>query len=286
MKTINLEHAKKLLPIGAKVRFYPIDGDAGYEDTVVCSEPWELGSGQIVIKVEGRSGGVNVDHLWLSPSVVIGGHIPYPVHDGRKRMDGKTYLPDAKGNLVPIEAVKPQNALEDETVRKIIGYAKALSDQISRFKEHTFDDIGDFEAILAQEYDAKFGGKKGNKTLMTHDGLYKVSVQVADNIDFGPELQIAKGLLDECLTEWAADARPELRAIVTRAFNTDKAGQINRSEIFMLLRLDISDPRWVKAMKAIRDAMRIVGSKTYVRCHERSTSDGRWEPITIDLAKA
>jgi len=75
-------------------------------------------------------------------------------------------------------------------------------------------------------------------------------VQVADHIDFGPELQIAKGLDDECLNEWSAEARPESRAIVTRAFNTDKAGQINRSENFMLLRLDISDARWLRTLAA------------------------------------
>jgi hypothetical protein len=139
---------------------------------------------------------------------------------------------------------------------------------------------------LAQEYDAKVGGPKGNKTLMSHDGLFKVSVQVADNIAFGPELQTAKTLVDECLNEWAESARPELRAIVTRAFNTDKEGQINRSEIFMLLRLEINDPRWQRGMQAIRDAMRVVGSKTYPRCHRRDTPDGKWKAVTIDLAKA
>lgn len=211
---------------------------------------------------------------------------PHPIPDGRVDVKGAPYMHDAKGALVPVEMIKPQNLLEDETVRKIAGYALALSEQISRFKEHTFDDIGDFEAILAQEYESTLGGAKGNKTLLTHDGLFKVQVQVADHIDFGPELQIAKGLVDECLNEWSAEARPEIRAIVTRAFNTDKAGQINRSEVFMLLRLEIEDPRWRKAMQAIRDAMRVVGSKTYVRCYHRIAADAPWQAITIDLAKA
>jgi len=211
---------------------------------------------------------------------------PAPIPDGREEIGGKTYMRDAKGALVPVELIRPQDILQDETVRRIVGYAVALSDQVARFKAHTFDDIGAFEALLEQEYGATVGGPKGNKTLMSHDGLFKVSVQVADYIDFGPELQIAKELVDECLNEWAADARPEIRAIVTRAFNTDKAGQINRAEIFMLLRLEITDPRWLKAMQAIRDAMRVVGSRTYVRCHKRKGPDAPWEPITIDLAKA
>ena len=213
-------------------------------------------------------------------------HNPLPIPDGRVEVSGKTYMPDAKGNLVPVELVAPATQLEDETVRKIIGYAMALSEQVARFKGHTFEDLGALEALLRQEYGVTKGGAKGNKTFMSHDGLFKVQVQVADHIDFGPQLQIAKELVDECLNEWAADSRPEIRAIVTRAFNTDKAGQINRSEIFMLLRLEIEDKRWQEAMRAIRDAMRVVGSKTYIRCYERDRHDAAWRAVTIDLAKA
>lgn len=199
---------------------------------------------------------------------------------------GTPHMKDAMGRLQPVSTVKPQDVLQDEVVRKIIGYAMQLSFQVARFKNHTFEDLSAFEGLLAQEYGETRGGSKGNKTFMSFDGCLKIQVQVADLVDFGPELQIAKGLIDECLNEWAANAREELRAIVTRAFNTDKAGQINRAEIFMLLRLEIEDPRWKEAMRAIRDAMRVVGSKTYVRCYQRDHGDAPWEAITIDLAKA
>ena len=210
---------------------------------------------------------------------------PAPIPDGRVVANGNTYMTDAKGGLVPVDLVKAQDQLQDETVRKIIGYALALSAQMARFKEHVFDDIGDFEAILEQEYGSTIGGSKGNKTLLSFDGLFKVQVAVADKFDFGPELQVAKGILDECMNEWSADAPAELRAIVTNAFNTDKEGQINRAEIFKLLRLEITDTRWQRAMKAIRDAMRVVGTATYVRCYQRPTQDAKWQHITIDLAK-
>lgn len=209
-----------------------------------------------------------------------------PLPSAEIDVNGEAYMRDSRGQLVPVSLVKPMDKLIDETVRKIMGYGIPLSDQVARFKGHTFDDIGALEALIAQEYDSRLGGKKGNMTLMSYDGCYKVQVQVADNITFGPELQIAKALVDECLNEWASNARDEIKAIVTRAFNTDKEGQINRSEIFMLLRLEIADERWQNAMRAIRDAMRVVGSKTYVRIYQRPTCDAPWEAVTIDLAKA
>jgi hypothetical protein len=211
---------------------------------------------------------------------------PAPIPTGRQIVGDVTYMTDPKGALVPVSVIKPMDQLVDEVVRKIMGHAIAISDQVTRFKAHTFEDIGGLEALLAQEYGSTLGGAKGNKTLTTYDGLFKVQVQVADRITFGPELQIAKTLVDECLNEWAATARDELRAVVTRAFNTDKEGQINRSEIFSLLRLEIEDSRWQQAMRAIRDAMRTEGTQTYVRAYRREAADLPWQAITIDLAKA
>lgn len=205
---------------------------------------------------------------------------------GTVMVGGKPYVYDAKRNLVALENVKAADKLQDETVRKVIGYARELSAQVARFKQHTFDDLQSYEDLLAQEYGAKVGGAKGNKTFMTFDGLMKVSVQVQDYIDFGPQLQIAKGLIDECLREWTADSVPQLRTIVTHAFNVDNNGQINRSAIFALLRYDLDEERWVNAMTAIRDAMRVVSSKLHVRCYERDSQDGDWRHVTIDLAKA
>lgn len=211
---------------------------------------------------------------------------PYPIPDGVVDVGGKPYMLNAKGDLTPLEVVPAREKLEDETVRKIMGFALALSDQITRFKGHTVSDLGEFDALLAQEYNVRKGGPKGNRSYKTRDGLFEVEVRVQDNVEFGPELQIAKNLVDECLTEWSEDSRPEIRAIVTRAFNTDKEGKINRSEIFMLLRLEIEDPRWQEAMRAIRDAMRVTGSKSYIRFWMRDRFDAPRRSITIDLAAA
>lgn len=221
-----------------------------------------------------------------TPSTAPESDAPVPAVDGTVTIAGKKFMPDARGHYVPIEAVKPQHKLEDEMVRKVIGFARDLSAQIGRFKGHTYEDLGEMDALLAQEYQVKRGGRKGNRTYQTHDGLMKVQVQVADLLDFGPELQQAKSLIDECLVEWTDEGRAEIKAIVLRAFNVDREGQINRSELFSLLRLDIVDERWKRAMQAIRDGIRVTGSKLYYRFYERPDVTARWQTISIDLAKA
>lgn len=201
-------------------------------------------------------------------------------------VNGKDYMTGPKGELVPVEAVKPADKLMHETVMKILGYAQPLAEQIARFKQHTFEDVDSFVALLDQEYGARAGGRKGNITLTSFDGLVKVQVQVADHISFGPELQTAKSLVDECLKDWTSEARTEIRAIVNRAFNVDKEGKVNRAELLGLLRLDIEDGRWGRAMDAIRDSMRVIGSKRYVRFYRRDHAQAQWRAVPIDIAAA
>ncbi|APO76083.1 hypothetical protein AM571_CH03289 [Rhizobium etli 8C-3] len=215
-------------------------------------------------------------------SVIIE-ELPVP---GITLINGKSYMADARGGLMPLEMVSAAHKLEDETVRKIMGYATSLSAQIARFRGHTMTDLGEFDALLAQEYQTTKGGKKGNRTYQTFDGLMMVRVQVSDFIAFGPQLQIGKKILDELMTDWSADSRPEIRAIITRAFNTDQEGKVSRADIYTLLRLPIEDERWLEAMRAIRDAMRVVGSKEYVRFYQRAKVTDEWQAVTIDLAKA
>ena len=61
----------------------------------------------------------------------------------------------------------------------------------------------------------------------------------------------------------------------------------------MLMRLDMEsddtsevDERWQRAMNALRDAIRVIGSKEYVRFGIRDSFDGEWTTVSIDLAKA
>lgn len=207
------------------------------------------------------------------------------VPDGKHEIKGKIYMGDGRGGFQPIETIKAQHLLEDEVTRKIISYAIPLSEQVGRFKSHSFADISGHEAVLAQEYNATLGGRKGNKTLQTVDALFKVQIRIADHLEFGPELQTAKSLFDQCLNEWAADTQPELRSLVTDAFQTDKAGNINRTRIFMLLRVDSEDERFLEAQRATRDAIRVVGSKAYILCHRRESYDAEWKLIPINVAK-
>ena len=201
-------------------------------------------------------------------------------------MNGRSYMRDARGALVPVETIKPIDLLMDQLVRKIESYAQPLSEQIGRFKQHSFEDVDTFVSLVAAQYGKVLGGAKGNTTFNSFDGTLRVQVAISDHYEYGSELQVAKALVDDCLRDWSGDANPNLRAIVEKAFSVDREGKINRAELLSLRRLKIDDPRWAKAMEAIVDAERVMGSKRYLRVYRRPTADAAWTAVSIDLASA
>lgn len=195
------------------------------------------------------------------------------------------YLQDGFGRLVPIETIKPIDLARDQLVGEIFAHALALSRQIAAFKKQTFGDIEAFVELSAEQYDVKLGGSKGNVTLMSFDGRYKVQRAIAEHICFDERLQAAKALIDECITAWSDGADVKIRVLVNSAFQVDKEGRINTGRVLGLRRIDITDDRWKRAMQAIGEAVQVVGSKSYVRVYERD-AHGEYQPIALDVAGA
>lgn len=188
------------------------------------------------------------------------------------------------GDLRPVEMVSELDMMRDAVVLDLIDEAKAMAAKLAAFKRLVFTDIHAFAACSAAKYGTVWGGKKGNITLTSFDGRYQVRMASADNIAFDERLQVAKSLVDECLTEWTETSRPEIQVIVQQAFNTDKEGQVNVGRILALQRLEIMDERWQRAMKAIRDGIQITGTKSYVRFYERITGTDEYQAISLDIA--
>lgn len=194
------------------------------------------------------------------------------------------YKRDPQGRLIPIDAIRPIDLERDELVAQLVAQARTTSEGLAKFKLQAFQDIQAFVDLSAEQYGAKVGGSKGNVTLMSFDGRYKIIRAYQDNIVFDERLQAAKALIDECLRDWTATAGPEVRAIIDRAFEVDKAGKLNEGRILALRRVDIKDPRWKRAMDAISESIQVVGSKGYIRVYERQGDSDAYTPISLDVA--
>ncbi|OPX57048.1 Protein of unknown function [Oceanospirillum multiglobuliferum] len=194
------------------------------------------------------------------------------------------YRKDAQGRLVPEDLIKPIDKARDELVLELVAKAKTLQTGLIQYKATAFGDIEAFVEMSAEEYGVKLGGKKGNVSLLSFDGRYKVVRAIQESITFDERLQAAKSLIDQCLHDWTENTGPEIRAIIGEAFRVDTKGEIRTARVLALRRLEISDGRWQKAMQAISEACQVTGSKSYVRLYERVGASDRYQVISLDLA--
>lgn len=195
------------------------------------------------------------------------------------------YMKNARGSLDPIEIVKPIDIARNDLVLEIITRALPLRAQLARFRTGAMEDLAAFVDLSAEQFGAKIGGNKGNITLMSYDGQYKIVRAIDEYTVFDERLQVAKVLIDECIHEWAAGARAEIRTLINDAFQVDKEGRVNTKRVLGLRRLDIQDPRWRRAMDAIGESLLTVGSKAYLRLYERQ-ADGSYKQLSMDISSA
>lgn len=198
-------------------------------------------------------------------------------------MSENAYMENAQGHLVPLEHVRPIDMARHELVMEKVAKVKAMRTALAALKAEIMADVEAFIDLSAEKYKVKLGGTKGNVALPSYDGKFKLVRQMAEDINFGEQLQAAKSLIDECLRDWTQGARSELRALVDSAFQVDKAGNLSTARVLGLRRLEITDDRWTRAMTAIDDSIQVTGTRPYVRVYERD-AQGRYTAIPLDMA--
>ena len=196
------------------------------------------------------------------------------------------YMQDSAGRLVPRDKVKPQELMVNDLVEERFDKARTLRVDLKGFRDETFELIHTALALITEQYGTTYGGQKGNITLTSFDGRRRITIAIGDSISFGPELQAAKGLIDNCLERWSEGADANLKVIVTDAFEVGKEGKIRTDKILGLRRLNIEDEEWQRAMQAISDSIRIDTTKAYLRFHERSGPDDDFRQVPLDIARA
>ena len=186
------------------------------------------------------------------------------------------YRKDAKGRLIPEESIKPIDLARDELVQELAAKALELNRALAQFKAAAFGDVETFVQLSAEEYGV---------SLVSFDGKFKIQRAVQDRITLDERIEAAKTLIYECLDEWTDDSRKEIKTIIKDVFRTDKEGKLRVGEILSLRRYDFDDPRWIKAMDILADALRVIGTTSYVRFYQRVGDSDRYRPISLTLAE-
>lgn len=194
------------------------------------------------------------------------------------------FMKNALGHLVPVAQVREHDLLRDQVAGSLAVRGKALSEALAEFKKAALADIADLVSVSAERYQVTLGGKKGNVSITTFDGQYKIERAYAERITFTEEIMAAKELIDQCIRAWSEGANSHLQVLVDRAFRANRQGELKTSDVLSLLRAEIDDPAWQAAMQALRDSIMVTGTAVYIRVYEREGDTDRYKPIPLNIA--
>ncbi|MFI8383325.1 DUF3164 family protein [Pseudomonas sp. NPDC079086] len=193
------------------------------------------------------------------------------------------WVRNAIGNLVHETEIREQDKLRDGVVTEIAKKAVELNAALKSLKEKALADIADLISIAGEKYDMKLGGPKGNVTLTSFDGGYRVQRVCADRITYTEEMEVAKAKVFECIRSWSDVSHKHLVTIASNAFRLNRQGEISVARVAELMRIEIDDPEWRKAMEAVKDSLSVAGKAVYIRIQERQADDS-YETIILDIA--
>ena len=194
------------------------------------------------------------------------------------------YWEDANGALIPVSKIKEIDKDRHRVVSELCEQAKKESATLMGFKTTAMHAVSEFIERSLSAYDVKHGGNKGNVTLISFDGRYKIVRQMQPSIVFDERLQAAKALIEECIQSWSKGSNVNIKLLVNDAFQVDQQGKISTPRVLGLRRHDITDEKWLLAMKAINDSMQVASTKPYIRFYERDNTTGAYYPINLDVA--
>ena len=186
------------------------------------------------------------------------------------------------GHFVPDAMVTDAETLREELVIDLCDEALVLNLKLKKFKERGFSEIAAFVEINAERFDMKVGGEKGGVTLRSFNGQWKVERSIQAFLALDNNINIAKALIDECLMEWTD--RDEMKTVIEHIFNVGSEGKLRTDLVLSLLRWDIKDAKWVRAMDALRQSINVACSRAYLRIYRRVGDTNKWQAITLDIA--
>jgi hypothetical protein len=191
------------------------------------------------------------------------------------------YMVNGQGHLVPVTAIREIDLLRDHLVQNLISEVKLRSAEAAGFKALCQAQISSFVEVAGQEHGITMGGAKGNVALTSFDGRFKVIRAIDETIQFSEGLVVAREMIERCIQRWSSGANANLVALINKAFETDRAGNISTARVLGLASVKIDDEEWRKAIDAIQQSVQVAATKSYVRFYERNAL-GQYVQIPLD----
>ena len=189
---------------------------------------------------------------------------------------------DSNGNDIPLKYVSKYDKAKDKTVRSILARflkARAMLEGV------VAETIADLQALADTKEKV---GAKGNFSARSFDGLVQASIRQQYNIFLDERVVRARelmlGYVEGILSKVGGNDAAALKLIVAEAFKANAQGFLSTGKVMSLLRMEIDNADWREAKRILQAAIKPQKGKRYLVCERRSSTQGDFEAIRLDIA--
>lgn len=189
---------------------------------------------------------------------------------------------DSNGNDVPLKYVSKYDKARDKAVRRVLSRflkAREMLEQV------VAESIADLQALAATKESV---GAKGNFSARSFDGLIQCAIRQQYNIYLDERVVRARelmlGYVEGVLGKVGGNDAAALRLIIAEAFKANAQGFLSTGKVMSLLRMEIDNADWREAKRILQEAIKPQKGKRYLVCERRSSTQGDFEAVRLDIA--
>ncbi|MGJ1287611.1 DUF3164 family protein [Sphingobacterium sp. UBA6308] len=181
------------------------------------------------------------------------------------------------------KAREAYETLRDDSITSMVSYAIQLNESLKGFKKSSFEVIETLYKML-QEHSNRHAQGKGNVTLDTADGQFRVVFKRSDNTRFDERATQAEAhILDFLTSEYPEGSNTSklIRSLLER-----KKGQLDKNLVLKLIGMknDFDNEHWKMGIDLLQESIVPDETRFYAEYFYRS-DDGEWLPIVLNFAK-
>lgn len=190
----------------------------------------------------------------------------------------------AEANNQKLKARHAYETLRDEAISNMVAFAKNLHEQMTGFKNSSFEMIETLYKML-QEHSDRHASGKGNVTLDTADGQFRVVYKRSDNTRFDERATQAEAhILDFVANRWGNKDDADSKFI--KRMLERKNGKLDKNKVLDMISMrdNYDDPHWQKGIDLLQESIVPDTTRFYAEYYYRS-EDNEWIPIVLNFSK-
>ena len=193
------------------------------------------------------------------------------------------YMEDRNGRLVPLKDISELEHFRNDFAQEMGEKALQLVAVLKYFRNTAEQGIDDLAKISAEKYGVKVGGAKGNVSVSTFNGEFKLVMAVSKYPIIDERIQVVRSILNDCLIRFSEGGKSEAKAIFDAAFESGRDGMVSIARLRLLRDANIDDDQWKEGIDLLNELLKGVVEKSYIRMYQLDDNK-EYKQIPLDLA--